>query len=301
MYFRKALETGNMSGAAKELHVAQTALGIQIRNLEEELGVALLERHSRGVRATPSGELLRLHAEEILAKVDEAKRAVRTMAAGRNSTVRLGVTPSIVRLVGDEIVTQLGDMLPGTNLHLIEDFSFVLMRQLQQGELNCALTFALDIDSRFSRRALLEEDLFFFAAKTEGGEEGPITFREVISHELALTGTQDVVTRTLGAICERLGMTLNVAYEVQSIRAVKNLVSKGAAAAVMPWGAAEGEITKGEFVARRIISPAVVRTLAFVAPQDRALTGIGPDFDAFIDAIADRLCSAEGPITRKLA
>ena len=57
-YFVGVVEAGNMTRAAEQLHVAQTALGMQIRQLEEDLGVALLVRHSRGVEPTKAGALL---------------------------------------------------------------------------------------------------------------------------------------------------------------------------------------------------------------------------------------------------
>lgn len=298
VYFRKALEVGNITQAAEELHVAQTALGMQIRNLEEELGVPLLERHSRGVRATAAGEELDRHAAEILALVDDAKRAVRARAGAPSETVTMGITPSIVRLVGDAILTDLAHMLPGVTLHLVEDFSFVLSRQLEQGDIACALTYSQDVDPRFSRRALLEEELFLMTAS--GGSDGPIPFRDAVAQELALTAKQDVVARALDDIATRLGIRVNVAYEVQSIRAVKNLVAKGVAATVMPYGAAEGELRKGEFVRRHIVTPTVVRTLAFLTPRDRKGPWQTPEFNAFIDAVADRLNAAEGPISRRL-
>lgn len=236
-----------MSLAAKELHVAQTALGIQIRNLEEDLGAPLLERHSRGVRPTAAGELLNRHAEDILARIAAARRAVRAVSASGAEVVTMGVTPSIVRLMGDEIVTGLAAMVPRVTLHLVEDFSFVQMRRLQQGDLDCALTFSFSADPRFRRRALLEEDLFFLEKRDRAEGEGPISFREAMAHELALTGREDVVTRTLREIAARIGTELNVAYEVQSIRAVKNLVSKGVAAAVMPWGGGGERNPQGRF------------------------------------------------------
>ena len=54
-YFVSVVEAGNMTRAAEQLHVAQTALGMQIRQIEEDLGVALLVRHSRGVEPTKAG------------------------------------------------------------------------------------------------------------------------------------------------------------------------------------------------------------------------------------------------------
>ena len=54
-YFVGVVEAGTMTRAADQLHVTQTKLGMQIRQLEEDLGVALLVRHSRGIEPTKAG------------------------------------------------------------------------------------------------------------------------------------------------------------------------------------------------------------------------------------------------------
>lgn len=260
----------------------------------------LLERHSRGVAATPGGELLNRYAEEILALAEEARQAVRKLASNQATSLKLGITPSIMRLVGDDILIELSRTIPSIALRMVEEFSFVLMRLLEQGELSCALTFAPDRAPRFVRRALLEEDLFYLTAPALTPEGATVTFREVLNSELALTGRQDVVFRTVEEMAGRLGMDLAVAYEVQSIRAVKNLVAKGIAATIMPYGAAEGELRSGALKARLIVAPSVTRTLMFVYPREMSATVDDPHFRAFIDAIADRLHAAEGPVTRRL-
>ena len=76
-YFVEVVEAGNMTRAAEQLHVAQTALGMQIRQLEEDLGVALLVRHSRGVEPTKAGSLLHTRAVSILKEVEETRKDVR--------------------------------------------------------------------------------------------------------------------------------------------------------------------------------------------------------------------------------
>jgi LysR family transcriptional regulator, nitrogen assimilation regulatory protein len=300
IFFRKAVETGNLTRAASELNVAQTALGLQIRNLEEELGVTLLERHSRGVRATSVGRVLLTHADDILARLEKARHAVQVHAQPDKRVIRLGLTPSIVRLVGDAILTELSEGLSSVQLRIAEDFSFILMRQMAAGEIDCALTYMDETDPSYLRRALLEEDLLFLTAPGPDAGEGPITFRDVTARDLVLTAKQDVVTRALMRIADRLGVGLSVTYEVQSIRAVKNLVAKGVADTIIPFGAAESEISKGEFVARPVISPAVIRTLAFVRPDSPAFSGIEAEFDAFIDAVADKLHDDVRSVTRRL-
>lgn len=280
--------------------MAQTALGVQIRNLEEELGCALLERHSRGVRATRCGEVLARHAEAIIARIEEARTAVRREAEGGTQDVVLGITPSIMRLVGDEILTGLSQTIPEISLHIVEEFSFVLMQLMDRGELHCALTFEPEVEPRFLRRALLEEELYCLTAPGRETGAGPIPFREVMARDLAMTARADAVARIVRRMADQLGLCPNFAYEVQSIRAVKNLAAKGVASAIMPWGAAEGELRKGELVPRHIITPTVTRTLLFVHPPDPPAAMASPAFNGFIEGITDRLLAAEGPITRRL-
>ncbi len=280
--------------------MAQTALGLQIRNLEEELGVALLERHSRGVKPTSAGLVLLRHAEDILGRLEKARHAVMVHAQPEHRVIRLGLTPSIVRLVGDAILTDLSEALSSVQLRIVEDFSFILMRQMAAGEIDCALTYVDDADTGYRRRALLEEDLLFLTAAGPNAGEGPIAFRDAMRCDLALTAKQDVVTRALARIAERLGIDLKVTYEVQSIRAVKNLVAKGVANTIIPYGAAEAEINKGEVVARPVVSPSVTRTLAFVRPDSPTFSGIEDEFDSFIDAVADRLLVRSGTLSRRV-
>ena len=94
-YFAKVIEVGNMTRAASELHVAQPALGMQIRQLEEDLGVALLVRHSRGVDATPAGAVMHRRALAILSLVEDARREVIATGGSESESVRLGLTPAL--------------------------------------------------------------------------------------------------------------------------------------------------------------------------------------------------------------
>lgn len=300
IYLKKVIEVGNITRAAEQLYVAQTALGIQIRNLEDELGVRLLDRHSRGVTPTPSGILLVEHTEEILARVEEAQSAVMASAGKTERSISLGLTPSIIRLVGDDIIMELANSTPDVTLSIVEDFSFILMRQLGQGELDCALTYAPDIDPSIESMALLEEDLFYLTAPHPEHDDSPIPFREVLQAELALTGRNDAVFQIVERNAKRLGLPLNVAYEVQSIRAVKNLVAKGVAATVMPFGAAEGELRKGKLVGRRVVAPSLTRTLMYVYPKNRASVVATEQVVTLMKKIAKLLLETDGPIMRRL-
>ena len=80
-YFISIAEEGSLSGAAQRVNVAQPSLSQHVLSLERELSVKLLERSSRGVSLTQSGEVLLSHAREIVESLDIAANAVRQSGA----------------------------------------------------------------------------------------------------------------------------------------------------------------------------------------------------------------------------
>lgn len=76
-YFVAVADEAHVGRAAKSLRLAQPALSRQIRNLEDELGTPLFERHPRGMRLSASGHRFLPHARAILAQVKEATEAIR--------------------------------------------------------------------------------------------------------------------------------------------------------------------------------------------------------------------------------
>jgi DNA-binding transcriptional LysR family regulator len=80
-YFVAVAEEGNVGRAARELRVAQPAVSRQIRMLEGELGAELFLRTPRGMHLSRAGEVFLAHARSVLAEVEAAKQAVRSVPA----------------------------------------------------------------------------------------------------------------------------------------------------------------------------------------------------------------------------
>ena len=120
------LEHGSITKASEAAHVAQPALGLHIRKLEEELGLQLLERHSRGIRVTEAGALLAKHSEVILRYVDLAKEELTNYAKVPSGHFSIGLTPTAREAISVSLVERVSRDLP-------QDLSGVLVTECTAG------------------------------------------------------------------------------------------------------------------------------------------------------------------------
>jgi LysR family nitrogen assimilation transcriptional regulator len=233
-YFVSVVQAGNMTRAAEQLHIAQTALGMQIRQIEEDLGVVLLVPHSRGVEPTKAGTLLLDRALTILKLVEETRREVAACERNESETIRLGITPALMLTVGPQIAVTVREELPQVFLGLVEEMSHVLAEQLSRGEVDFILCYDVPDLPQFSRTALLQDDLVL--ATLPGPRKGePISFADALEESLAMPEEGDTVRVAVTRAARELGLEVTIAYEVRSISAMKNLVSRGAAASILPY------------------------------------------------------------------
>jgi DNA-binding transcriptional LysR family regulator len=94
-YFVAVAGEESVTRAAARLHVSQPGLSRQIHDLEEELGFAILARSRKGVRLTEAGRVFWIDAQAILARVEEAVAAARSVASGKSGKFHVGYAPSL--------------------------------------------------------------------------------------------------------------------------------------------------------------------------------------------------------------
>jgi LysR family nitrogen assimilation transcriptional regulator len=278
-YFVNVIEAGNMTRAAEQLHVAQTALGMQIRQIEEDLGVALLVRHSRGVEPTKAGSLLHTRALTILKLVEETRKEVSACEREESEAIRLGITPALMLVVGPEIAMTVRETAPQVLLSIVEEMSHVLVNTLTRGEVDFILCYDVPDLPHLSRMALLQDDLVLVTSPAQRSGQ-PIALVEALEETLAMPEQGDSVRNVVTRTARELGLELNVGYEVRSISAIKSLVMRGAASGILPYFSVIEEVRNGAIDARPITMPAIRRTLFLTCSKqsgpfrnEAALTG----------------------------
>jgi LysR family nitrogen assimilation transcriptional regulator len=267
-YFVCVIDAGNMTRAAEQLHVAQTALGMQMRQLEEDLGIALLVRHSRGVEPTKAGKLLYARALDILKLVEEARQEVSAAEREDSEAIRFGITPALMLTAGTELALIVRQNVPQVLLSIVEAMSHVLIDSLTRGDVDYILCYDVPDLPQLSRTALLQDDLVLVTQP--GPRKGEsIAFVDALDESLAMPEPGDSIRIVATRTARDLGLELKVAYEVRSISAMKSLVARGAASSILPYFAVIEEVKAGTLDARPIIMPALRRTLFLASSKQR--------------------------------
>jgi DNA-binding transcriptional LysR family regulator len=119
-YFTAIAEAENMSLAARKLRIAQPALSQRMKDLEEELSLALFERHGRGIRLTPAGRYYLEEMRQVLARIDAAGQEARQIQRGEVGSLRLAILETLALAEPlPRLLRELRRRHPGLHLKLV--------------------------------------------------------------------------------------------------------------------------------------------------------------------------------------
>src|SRR5580658_2106249 len=132
-YFVAGAETLGFRQASKQLHVSQPSLSVQIKQLEDELGVALFRRSKRRVEITRAGEVFLSAAREILLRLQQASAAAVHAESGEVGTIRLGFIPTASFHILPRLLEKIRSTLPLVNVELREGSENAQITGLRSG------------------------------------------------------------------------------------------------------------------------------------------------------------------------
>jgi DNA-binding transcriptional LysR family regulator len=144
-YFVAVAEERNITRAAERLHISQPALSAAVRQLEQQLGVDLLDRRGRVVEVTPAGKVLLEQGRALLGYADRVFEAVRARDGAAVGRLRVGMTPTARYGVGPALLGASAQRASGVMLYPQEDTTGALLR-VRGGRLDLAVLFCAPPD-----------------------------------------------------------------------------------------------------------------------------------------------------------
>jgi DNA-binding transcriptional LysR family regulator len=248
-------ECGSLSRAAEILRTSQPSLSLQIKNLESELGVDLLNRHARGVTLTELGHLFCEHARSILKDVERAKDTIATQAKSPTGKVSVGLPTSACRGLSPQLIQSVAANYPNVSLHIVEAMTGTLDEWVQLGRLDVALLYNHKAFSHVAWTEMMIEELMLVAAKGDPIlQRSAVPFKELEHLALVLPGRAHVLRNVIEGIAARLNIVPNVVIDSDSLTTIIQLVRLGYTT-VMPHFAVSEEIARDEMSAIPITDP----------------------------------------------
>jgi DNA-binding transcriptional LysR family regulator len=283
--FLAVASAGNMTRAADAVHLAQSSVSDQIQSLEAELGVDLFTRSKLGLDLTPAGETLRAYAEDILARVHDARAAVKAAAGQAAVALSIGALETIAAAKLPSLLATFRDDHPGIDLRLTVAGSGDLMRKLEAGDLDIAFCFDKGDEERFIMRTVSVEPLVLIAA--------PGAHPALDAGGLAGLASKSFVATEAGCVYRRMFdlafaeagiLPPKLAAEVGSIRAIARLVAAGTGLALLPRLAVTDALDRGEIVEMNWPGPVTTALLTAIWRRRRVQP---PALKLLLSALSD--------------
>lgn len=232
--------------AADACHVSQPTLSGQIRKLEDELGIILLERTSRKVLFTQSGLLLVDQAKTVLREVKLLKEMASNQGKEMTGPLHVGVIPTIGPYLMPHIVPALQNAFPDLELFLYEAQTHQLLEQLETGRLDCAIVASVRETEPFIEVPLFKERMLLAVAENHPwAKEQTIPMSMLKDHEMLMLDDGHCLRNQALGYCFTAGAKENSHFQATSLETLRNMVAANAGMTLMPELAVLSEGERG--------------------------------------------------------
>lgn len=221
--------------AADACHVSQPTLSGQIRKLEDELGILLLERTSRKVLFTQSGMLLVQQARKILLEVQTFREMASNQGKEMSGPLHLGVIPTLGPYLLPCMLPVLEQGFPDLELYLYEAQTQALLEKLEMGQLDCAMLAQAPETGSFIEVPMFKEKMMLAVSpKHPWASEASLPLSVLKDQEILMLDDGHCLREQTLDYCFTAGARENSHFQATSLETLRNMVAANTGVTLMP-------------------------------------------------------------------
>jgi len=283
-YLVALAEHKHFGRAADASFVSQPTLSTQIRKLEEELDVALVERTPRKILLTEVGREIAARARHVLDEVEQMKAIARRTKDPESGTLRLGIFPTLGPYLLPHVVPGLRARFPRLELLLIEEKSEILLQRLREGRLDAALL-ALPLHDDQLHADVLFDEPFLLAVPTlhRLSKRKAVSLDDLESESLLLLEDGHCLRDQALDVCQLAGANERDGFRATSLETLRQMVAANVGITLLPLLAVRPPVVQSEAIhVLPFRGEAPSRRIALVWRKSSAMHG-------FFGALAEEL------------
>lgn len=248
-YLVALAEHRHFGKAAAACFVSQPTLSTQIRKLEEELGVSLVERAPRKVMLTPSGRDAAERARRIVAEVEQMKESARRSQDPEAGTVRLGIFPTLGPYLLPHVIPRIRERFPQLELLLVEEKSDVLLSRLREGRLDAGLLAMPIHDDQLHCEFLFEEPFLLAVSQSHRmASRSSLKLDELDQQKLLLLEDGHCLREQALEVCRLSGANEKSEFRATSLETLRQMVAANVGMTLLPILATKPPVAQSDSI-----------------------------------------------------
>ncbi len=260
-YIISVAKNQSFARAAKESFVSQPALSMQIKKLEDELGVQIFERSNKSFLITKVGKEILKKAEIILREAEELKNIARNFRDPFSGEFRIGAFPTLASYFFPKVIGKISKKFPTLKLLLVEEKTEILLEKLKNGEVDAAfIAMPLNDNLLESQKIFTEDFLLAVPLNHVLAKSKKIDKKDFKGKELMLLEDGHCLRNQALEACSMLGAYENQNFRASSLETLRQMIINGSGITLMP----EIAIKKDDKIAYLKIANSPNRTIGLV-------------------------------------
>lgn len=271
-YFQAIVEQGSVSRAAEVLHVAQPALSLHLKRLEEECGCQLVHRTTRGISPTEAGARLAHKAETLLGLMNGLVDEVRGIEAMPAGPAVIGIPTSLGTILTVPLVKTIRESFPDIRLRVVEALSGHMRDWVLSGAVDLAVVFGAETQRGLTTEFLARESLCLVGRGDGRVEARGIDMDKVLDLPLIMPSRPHGVREEVERAATIRRRAPNVIVEVDALDQIKALVAEGVGYTILSRRFARHGDIAARLTVTPIQAPVIERVISFAHASERPLS-----------------------------